>query len=146
MKITTSAVLACLTAAVSAQVQGTGATTRYWDCCKPSCGWPGKANLASGPLRTCDKADNPLNDGGNTSEFIRVGLWAWLILSGYVSDENTSNFVKSPDVTMAVELSCARRRSRSLSTTRWLMVSRKSAGRFPGIRVWERRPRAVKSE
>ncbi|KAI6314473.1 hypothetical protein MCOR34_004923 [Pyricularia oryzae] len=81
MKITTSAVLACLTAAVSAQVQGNGATTRYWDCCKPSCGWPGKANLASGPLRTCDKADNPLNDGGNTKSGCDNGGGAFMCSS-----------------------------------------------------------------
>ncbi len=27
-------------------------TTRYWDCCKASCGWPGKA-LVTNPVRTC---------------------------------------------------------------------------------------------
>jgi hypothetical protein len=29
-----------------------GVTTRYWDCCKPSCGWPGKASVTS-PVQTC---------------------------------------------------------------------------------------------
>ncbi|KAJ3047732.1 hypothetical protein HK097_011253 [Rhizophlyctis rosea] len=34
--------------------QGTpGNTTRYWDCCKPSCSWPGKGS--SSPARTCAK-------------------------------------------------------------------------------------------
>ena len=32
---------------VKALASGTGTTTRYWDCCKPSCAWPGKAELAS---------------------------------------------------------------------------------------------------
>ncbi|KAK4155539.1 glycoside hydrolase [Chaetomidium leptoderma] len=41
-----------------------GQTTRYWDCCKPSCAWPGKGS--KGVLKTCDKGDNALNDGGNT--------------------------------------------------------------------------------
>ncbi len=51
---------------VSAQgSSGTGKTTRYWDCCKPSCGWPKKGNAPS-PVGTCDKGDKPLNDGGNT--------------------------------------------------------------------------------
>nr|APQ40634.1 beta-1_4-endoglucanase [Canariomyces arenarius] len=51
---------------VSAQgASGSGRTTRYWDCCKPSCAWPRKGNSPS-PVRTCDKNDNPLNDGGNT--------------------------------------------------------------------------------
>ncbi|CAF2616788.1 unnamed protein product [Rotaria sp. Silwood2] len=29
-----------------------GVTTRYWDCCKPSCAWPGKASVTS-PVKTC---------------------------------------------------------------------------------------------
>ena len=45
--------------------QGTGKTTRYWDCCKPSCAWPGKSNALQ-PVQTCNAQDQPLNDGGNT--------------------------------------------------------------------------------
>ncbi|CAD5232686.1 unnamed protein product [Bursaphelenchus xylophilus] len=44
----------------------TGVTTRYWDCCKNSCSWPGKASLKEGPSKSCDVNNNPLNDGGNT--------------------------------------------------------------------------------
>jgi len=44
---------------------GTGKTTRYWDCCKPSCAWAKKGN-APNPVQTCDKNDRPLNDGGST--------------------------------------------------------------------------------
>ncbi|KAI9265548.1 endo-beta-D-1,4-glucanase [Helicostylum pulchrum] len=33
---------------------GSGSTTRYWDCCKASCSWPGKASV-SGPVDTCGK-------------------------------------------------------------------------------------------
>jgi len=29
-----------------------GVTTRYWDCCKASCGWTGKASV-SNPVQTC---------------------------------------------------------------------------------------------
>ena len=29
-----------------------GVTTRYWDCCKASCAWPGKA-LVNNPVKTC---------------------------------------------------------------------------------------------
>ncbi|OWA52637.1 Endoglucanase-5 [Hypsibius exemplaris] len=29
-----------------------GKTTRYWDCCKPSCAWPGKAAVSS-PVKSC---------------------------------------------------------------------------------------------
>ncbi|PVH69414.1 glycoside hydrolase family 45 protein [Cadophora sp. DSE1049] len=31
-------------------------TTRYWDCCKPSCSWPNKAQVSE-PVRTCNKND-----------------------------------------------------------------------------------------
>ncbi|RMZ70997.1 glycoside hydrolase family 45 [Pyrenophora seminiperda CCB06] len=40
-----------------------GLTTRYWDCCKPSCAWLGKAQVSE-PVRTCNKQDlwpNPLD-------------------------------------------------------------------------------------
>jgi hypothetical protein len=38
-----------------------GVTTRYWDCCKASCSWPGKAAVLS-PVTTCDIDDAPLTD------------------------------------------------------------------------------------
>jgi hypothetical protein len=38
-----------------------GVTTRYWDCCKPSCAWNGKAQLSSN-LQTCDASGNVLSD------------------------------------------------------------------------------------
>jgi len=59
-----------------------GKTTRYWDCCKPSCSWPGKLSLASGatPVRTCDKNDNPLSDY-NTATFMCTGQSPWVINS-----------------------------------------------------------------
>jgi hypothetical protein len=44
----------------------TGKTTRYWDCCKGSCSWPGKAAV-SAPITTCDKNDNPLTDANTPS-------------------------------------------------------------------------------
>ncbi|RAL58687.1 hypothetical protein DID88_002993 [Monilinia fructigena] len=49
---------------VNAQASGSGTTTRYWDCCKPSCAWSDKAVLASGssPVGTCDIKDSPLSD------------------------------------------------------------------------------------
>ncbi|KAB5539320.1 glycoside hydrolase family 45 protein [Coniochaeta sp. 2T2.1] len=40
---------------------GNGKSTRYWDCCKPSCAWTGKGSV-SHPVYTCDKNDNPLSD------------------------------------------------------------------------------------
>jgi len=36
-----------------------GYTTRYWDCCKPHCGWTANSNP---PVGTCDISDNPQNN------------------------------------------------------------------------------------
>ncbi|TEY74372.1 hypothetical protein BOTCAL_0073g00110 [Botryotinia calthae] len=49
---------------IHAQSSGTGTTTRYWDCCKASCGWSKKATLATGsnPVGSCDISNNPLTD------------------------------------------------------------------------------------
>lgn len=35
--------------------EGVAKTTRYWDCCKPSCSWPGKVEIAEGftPVKGC---------------------------------------------------------------------------------------------
>ena len=43
------------------QASGTARTTRYWDCCKPSCAWPCKAAVTA-PVTTCDIHDQPLSD------------------------------------------------------------------------------------
>ncbi len=41
---------------VQSQTNATGVTTRYWDCCKASCAWPGKATTVnSQPVKTCAK-------------------------------------------------------------------------------------------
>ena len=42
-------------------VSGAAITTRFWDCCKPSCSWNGKGPLSS-PVTSCDKDDKPLAD------------------------------------------------------------------------------------
>jgi hypothetical protein len=59
-KITLLALLPFFLATPSLAVSGTGVTTRYWDCCKPSCSWSGKASLKTGPVQSCDKNDNVL--------------------------------------------------------------------------------------
>jgi hypothetical protein len=66
--------------------QSTGVTNRYWDCCKPSCGWTGKITLASGsnPVTSCDASDNPITnydaksgcDGGSTYMCSSQQPWA----------------------------------------------------------------------
>ena len=40
-----------------------GTTTRYWDCCKPSCGWTANA---SNPVNSCDINDNNIIYPANT--------------------------------------------------------------------------------
>ncbi len=42
-------------------MHGTAITTHYWDCCKPSCSWPGKAAV-SAPVAACSADDSPLAD------------------------------------------------------------------------------------
>ncbi|KAI9647162.1 hypothetical protein NHQ30_003545 [Ciborinia camelliae] len=69
---------------VSAQASGSGTTTRYWDCCKPSCAWSGKTTLASGstPVGTCDIKDSPLSDPtGNAASGCASGGTAYMCSS-----------------------------------------------------------------
>ncbi|KAL8866842.1 MAG: hypothetical protein Q9174_006046 [Haloplaca sp. 1 TL-2023] len=62
---------------------GSAKTTRYWDCCKPSCAWSDKAGIAS-PVKTCDIKDKPLSDanaksgceGGNSFMCSDQSPWA----------------------------------------------------------------------
>jgi hypothetical protein len=62
-----------------------GWATRYWDCCKPHCGW--SANSSSGPLGVCDKQDNPTGnpDAANSCEggpgFLCHSLAPWAVSS-----------------------------------------------------------------
>lgn len=41
---------------IASSTADSGITTRYWDCCKPSCAWPGKAQVSE-PVRTCNRQD-----------------------------------------------------------------------------------------
>lgn len=69
-----------LASGAAAQAQGSGSTTRYWDCCKPSCAWPGKG-FSQGPVQTCDKNDNPLSDNGATKSGCDNGGGAYMCSS-----------------------------------------------------------------
>lgn len=52
----------------AAQVSGSGSTTRYWDCCKPSCSWQGNVGgSVSGVVGTCSADDTPLSDTNASS-------------------------------------------------------------------------------
>lgn len=39
-------------------ISGEAVTTRFWDCCKPSCGWNGKASF-NRPVLSCTADDKP---------------------------------------------------------------------------------------
>ncbi|HEY6724322.1 MAG TPA: hypothetical protein VI197_09825 [Polyangiaceae bacterium] len=61
-----------------------GWASRYWDCCKPSCGWSGNS---SNPVNSCDISDNDIgvNDmrrngceaGGDTYTCHTMAPWAY---------------------------------------------------------------------
>ncbi|KAH7100026.1 RlpA-like double-psi beta-barrel-protein domain-containing protein-containing protein [Auriculariales sp. MPI-PUGE-AT-0066] len=69
--------------AVHAQ-SGSGKTTRYWDCCKPSCGWSGKADVLQ-PVQSCDAGGGKLTDPnaasgcGGGSAFTCVDNQPWAV-------------------------------------------------------------------
>ncbi|KAI4657609.1 hypothetical protein J4E90_007171 [Alternaria incomplexa] len=44
---------------------GEAVTSRFWDCCKPSCGWNGKADFSS-PVESCTADDKPTDDAAGT--------------------------------------------------------------------------------
>ncbi|TFK99649.1 glycoside hydrolase [Pterulicium gracile] len=51
-KLTTLVPFLAVATGIAAQ-SGSGRTTRYWDCCKPSCSWNDKAPV-NRPVLTCD--------------------------------------------------------------------------------------------
>jgi hypothetical protein len=55
--------VAAVAALVAPGLAASGKSTRYWDCCKPSCAWSGKAPV-SAPVQTCNKNNGPLSDPG----------------------------------------------------------------------------------
>jgi hypothetical protein len=43
-----------------------GYTTRFWDCCKPSCAWPGNAGGKS-PAKSCNKQNQSVGSGDQSA-------------------------------------------------------------------------------
>ena len=80
-KAIVAAVPALLAGLANAQ-SGSGKTTRYWDCCKTSCAWSGKADVTS-PVGTCDASNNHLSDvdaksgcdGGSAFAYVLVTIY-----------------------------------------------------------------------
>ncbi len=43
-----------------------GWASRYWDCCKPACGWTGNTN-GRNPIKSCSQSDQTLSDNNATN-------------------------------------------------------------------------------
>jgi Glycosyl hydrolase family 45 len=43
-----------------------GWASRYWDCCKPACGWTGNTN-GRNPIKSCSESDQTLSDNNATN-------------------------------------------------------------------------------
>ncbi|KAH7313760.1 endoglucanase-5 [Stachybotrys elegans] len=71
------------------QASGSGRTTRYWDCCKPSCSWPDKAPVSS-PVGTCDANNNPISDANAASGCDGGGAFTCANYSPWAVDDNTA--------------------------------------------------------
>lgn len=64
-----------------------GYATRFWDCCKPHCSWPGNVSGGVKPLNSCSAANQSVaantqsscNGGG---AFMCSGLTPWSVNSG----------------------------------------------------------------
>ena len=56
---------AVLTTCANLNYSGEAITTRFWDCCKPSCAWRGKAPVSS-PVSACTADDKPVSESAGT--------------------------------------------------------------------------------
>ncbi|PVH93183.1 glycoside hydrolase family 45 protein [Periconia macrospinosa] len=57
--------VAVLVSGASLNISGEAVTTRFWDCCKPSCGWKAKAPF-SRPVLSCGIDDKPIDIDAGT--------------------------------------------------------------------------------
>lgn len=71
-------------------VQGgsTGWSTRYWDCCKPHCGWRGNTQHFGDPLPSCDANNNIVADENATSGCTGGGAYTCYNLAPWVEPSN----------------------------------------------------------
>ncbi len=61
--------------------------SRYWDCCKPACGWQGNVQ-SGGPMKSCSRENQPLggNDDRNACESGGSAYMCWSGVPWAVSD------------------------------------------------------------
>jgi hypothetical protein len=57
---------------------GEALTTRYWDCCKPSCGWKGKGPVTN-PVGSCSADDKPISIDAGTYGFAGAYITSELV-------------------------------------------------------------------
>jgi hypothetical protein len=55
-----------------------GTTTRYWDCCKPSCAWPGKVSSRTTNVNSCSKDGYSVNSNLNVANGCSAGGSAYV--------------------------------------------------------------------
>lgn len=56
---------AALSQCANLNYSGEAITTRFWDCCKPSCGWRGKADF-NNPVESCTADGKPTDVNAGT--------------------------------------------------------------------------------
>ncbi len=64
-----------------------GWASRYWDCCKPACGWKGNVSRGN-PMNSCDKSDNTLSnvDATNACQSGGSAFMCWSDVPWQVDD------------------------------------------------------------
>ena len=58
-----------------------GWASRYWDCCKPACGWKGNVSRGN-PMMSCDKNDSSLGGNYDAVNACQGGGTAYMCWSG----------------------------------------------------------------
>jgi hypothetical protein len=61
--------------------------SRYWDCCKPACGWTGNT---SDPISSCDKSNNNIGVSDSAKNACENGGSAYMCWSGIPHSLNDS--------------------------------------------------------
>ncbi|XP_050500060.1 endoglucanase [Diabrotica virgifera virgifera] len=89
-------------------ISGEGTTTRYWDCCKPSCSWRGNVHTPSGvPVASCDRSgvnrvDANAKSGceGGGSAYMCNSQQPWAVNSTLAYGFGAASFSNGVDVSL----------------------------------------------
>jgi hypothetical protein len=83
------AALLTTTATIASAASGSGTTTRYWDCCKPSCAWDKPDELISS-VKSCSLDDTPLSGNNDQSGCAGGSAYMCSDQTPWQVDENTA--------------------------------------------------------